>query len=207
MSHNCIKWWHVETSSPLITRFMGPTWGPSGANMTQVGPILAPWSLLSGPLSKLTVIQSSDASIDNHASLCWWEKYTMHPQTSPYHASMVNNWAILKAWCFNSLAPGKFEWHYRYVIFQGILVIDSWGVSCEIALIWMSVHWWSVNIFLGHGLVPSGNKSLPKPILTQICEPYGITGPQWVNVRLSVGAVQSIHWCISSCLYVKYSSE
>ena len=32
----------------LITRFMGPTWGPSGADMTQVGPILAPWTLLSG---------------------------------------------------------------------------------------------------------------------------------------------------------------
>ena len=27
----------------LITRFMGPTWGPSGADRTQVGPMLAPW--------------------------------------------------------------------------------------------------------------------------------------------------------------------
>ena len=26
---------------------MGPTWGPSGANRTQVGPMLAPWTLLS----------------------------------------------------------------------------------------------------------------------------------------------------------------
>ena len=33
-----------------ITRFMGPTWGQSGATRTQVGPMLAPWSLLSGPL-------------------------------------------------------------------------------------------------------------------------------------------------------------
>ena len=32
----------------LIARFMGPTWGPSGADMTQVGPMLAPWTLLSG---------------------------------------------------------------------------------------------------------------------------------------------------------------
>ena len=32
----------------LISRFMGPTWGPSGADRTQVGPILAPWTLLSG---------------------------------------------------------------------------------------------------------------------------------------------------------------
>ena len=33
----------------------------------------------------------------------------------------------------NSLAPGKFEWNFRYVIFKQILVIDYWGFSCEIA--------------------------------------------------------------------------
>ena len=32
----------------LIARFMGPTWDPSGADWTQVGPMLAPWTLLSG---------------------------------------------------------------------------------------------------------------------------------------------------------------
>ena len=32
----------------LIARSMGPTWGPSGADRTQVGPMLAPWTLLSG---------------------------------------------------------------------------------------------------------------------------------------------------------------
>ena len=29
--------------------------------------------------------------------------------------------------------------------------------------------WWSVNIDSGNGLVPSGNKPLPEPMLTQIC--------------------------------------
>ena len=37
--------------SSLIARIIGPTWGPSGADRTQVGPILAPWTLLSGMLS------------------------------------------------------------------------------------------------------------------------------------------------------------
>ena len=32
----------------LSARFMGPTWGPSGADRTQVGPMLASWTLLSG---------------------------------------------------------------------------------------------------------------------------------------------------------------
>ena len=35
----------------LIARFMGPTWGPSGADRTQVGSMLAPWTLLSGWLN------------------------------------------------------------------------------------------------------------------------------------------------------------
>ena len=38
---------------------------------------------------------------------------------------------------FNSLAPGKSRWNFRYVIFKRILVIDGWRISCEIALIWM----------------------------------------------------------------------
>ena len=32
----------------LIARCMGPTWGPPGADRTQVGPMLALWTLLSG---------------------------------------------------------------------------------------------------------------------------------------------------------------
>ena len=32
----------------LITRFTGTTWGPSGPDRTQVRPMLAPWTLLSG---------------------------------------------------------------------------------------------------------------------------------------------------------------
>ena len=32
----------------LIARFVGPKWGPSGADRTQVGPMFAPGTLLSG---------------------------------------------------------------------------------------------------------------------------------------------------------------
>ena len=38
----------VTPKQTLIARFMGTTWGPSGADRTQVGPTLAPWTLLSG---------------------------------------------------------------------------------------------------------------------------------------------------------------
>ena len=47
--------WHqsekeINISMTLIARFMGPTWVPSGADRTHVGPMLAPWTLLSGEL-------------------------------------------------------------------------------------------------------------------------------------------------------------
>ena len=70
----------------------------------------------------------------------------------------------------NSMAPGKFEWNFTNVIFKQIVVIDDWGICCEIVLLWISLDfkWWSVNIGSGNGLVPSGNKLLPEPMLTQI---------------------------------------
>ena len=35
---------------PQIAKFMGTTWGPPGSCRPQMGPMLAPWSLLSGTL-------------------------------------------------------------------------------------------------------------------------------------------------------------
>ena len=43
--------------SALIAKFMGPTWGPSGADWTQMGPMLAPWILLSGYADDLLKLQ------------------------------------------------------------------------------------------------------------------------------------------------------
>ena len=42
--------WVVEGgwNPPLIAKFMGPIWGPRGADRTQVGPMLVTWSFLSG---------------------------------------------------------------------------------------------------------------------------------------------------------------
>ena len=39
--------------TPLIARFIGPTWGPSRVDRTQVGPMLAPLTLLSGTFVQL----------------------------------------------------------------------------------------------------------------------------------------------------------
>ena len=46
-SSTCWKWERCPKTS-LAARFMGPIWGPSGADRTQMGPMLAPWTLRYG---------------------------------------------------------------------------------------------------------------------------------------------------------------
>ena len=42
-----------------VTKLMGPTWGPPGSCWPQMGPMLAPWTLLSGLLSVKDAPRSS----------------------------------------------------------------------------------------------------------------------------------------------------
>ena len=64
----------------LIAKFMGPTWGPSGANRTQVGPMLAPWTLLAGLF----------LSGPNHLQIC----IEHSSDTAMLCAKFQNDWAI-----------------------------------------------------------------------------------------------------------------
>ena len=70
--------------------------------------------------------------------------------------------------CVNSLAPGRSGFNFGSAIFNLVLLIRIF-TSYDNALRWMS---WDlprkVNIASGNGLVPSGNKPLPEPVLTKI---------------------------------------
>ena len=46
------QWWQHShaLSQPQIAKFMGPTRGPPGSCRPQMGPMLAPWTLLSGAI-------------------------------------------------------------------------------------------------------------------------------------------------------------
>ena len=83
----------------------------------------------------------------------------------------------------NSLAPGKFEWNFRYVIFQGILLTDGWGISCEIALIRLSVDFTDDQSTLVQ--VMAWCRQATSHYLSQCWPrslmPYGVTRPQWVK--------------------------
>ena len=42
----------IYRMSSQIAKFMGPTWGPPGSCRPQLGPMLVPWTLLSGVVSR-----------------------------------------------------------------------------------------------------------------------------------------------------------
>ena len=70
-------------------------------------------------------------------------------------------------------------------IFKWISVIDGWGISCEIALIWMSLDCTDDQSTLVH--VMAWCHQATSHYLSQCwprsLSPYGVTRPQWVEVR------------------------
>ena len=60
----------------LLERVMGPTSGPSGADRTQVGPILAPWTLLSGVFSAIIRTNYDQFSSKDKYNLAKQQWYT-----------------------------------------------------------------------------------------------------------------------------------
>ena len=82
----------------------------------------------------------------------------------------------------NSLATERCRSNYTSVFIKHILQMDNLSITCEIGLRWvpqgLADH---IDIGQGNGLVLSGNKPLPEPMLTQICAQYGITRPQRVK--------------------------
>ena len=104
----------------------------------------------------------------------------------------------LPAWISNYLIGpwgSSIKFYFRFVILKWILVIDSWGISCEIALIWMSldlndgkstlvqVMAWCHQV-TSHYL----SQCWPRSLL-----PYGVTRPQWVKSIIMSGMKLLIH--------------
>ena len=102
----------------------------------------------------------------------------------------------------NSLALGKFEWNFKYVIFKRILVIDGWGIFCEIALIWMSLdftddRWRLIQVMAWCRQAPSHYLSQCWP---RSPSPYDVTDPQWVKTYFNHVAILTLSFLsIISC--------
>ena len=62
----------TKFDTPHISRFMGPTWGPRGDDRTQVGPMLAPWTLLSGIFSCFIFFRFQSNSLGRAFMIFWF---------------------------------------------------------------------------------------------------------------------------------------
>ena len=125
----------------------------------------------------------------------------------PIHAGI--NVSVVVFYCglvlvdFNSLAPGKFEWNFRYLIFQIISVSDGWVISCELALRWMSPDLTDDKSTLVQ--VMAWCRQATSHYLNQFWPrsptPYGVTWPQWVNHILH-GYISRIFLRLSFIFYL-----
>ena len=79
----------------LIAIFKGPTWGPSGAARTQVGLMLAPWTLLSGrmpqcpvstePADNITLAMNPDSRVHGaNMEPIWADRTQVGPMLAPW---------------------------------------------------------------------------------------------------------------------------
>ena len=87
----------------------------------------------------------------------------------------------------NSLAAGRCKWNITLVNFKLISVLDDWGISCEIILIWMSLS----STYHKSTLIPvmawcrQATSHYLHHCWPRSKTPYGVIRPQWVKKESS----------------------
>ena len=78
-------WCQTGDKPSQIAKFMGPTWGPSGSCRPQMGPMSAPWTLLSG----ITGI--------NDDPICWHHNDVMPRKLFPHYCPFIRriHWSLV----------------------------------------------------------------------------------------------------------------
>ena len=153
---------------PLMTqiaRFMGPTWGPPGSCRPQMGPIMSPWTLLSGNAFQHTYI--------THRCSC-----VMVFQPKIHHG--MDLWHVL---ILNILRPRQNGRLFADDTFKRIFLNENIIISIKISL-----------KFVPKGLIDNipalvlimawcqaGNKPLSEPMMVTSLTHIFITRPRWIN--------------------------
>ena len=131
------SWWHphlVSQQTPQIASFHVANMGPNWALLSPGGPHVGPMTLRVSwiyPTHRFKKARKLIECLFITSCIVMW----ILRANPMWILKLVHHWFRL-----NSLAPGKCEWNFRYLIFQIISVIDGWGISCELAFIWMSLN-------------------------------------------------------------------
>ena len=112
--------------SPQIARFMGPTWGLSGADRIQVGPILVPWTLLSASVPAYTQADLTPTpTLFSYLCVCGTTlKYALHGLFSIMH---VTRWDL------------SFLHDNAIIVFIIVLYITIFDVLFEVMIVTQSI--------------------------------------------------------------------
>ena len=103
------------------------------------------------------------------------EEFKMQPE---WQNATKSSAYVLANSVMNSLAPGRFKFKFRCVIFKPFLVNGGWGISYEIALRWMSQGLTDDKSTLVQVTSHYLSQCWPRSV-----SPNGVTRPQWVNSR------------------------
>ena len=105
-----LTWLDKRNMLSQITWFMGPTSGPSGADRTQVGSMLAPRTLLSGILCIIDMYRNNEWFVCRYGNFCTRAHFTV------------------TSWCFevDAIAVGM-----RFVFLVWIIL----GISSDVVLV------------------------------------------------------------------------
>ena len=125
----------------------------------------------------------SDVTLREWVQFLWYylRLYLMNV-FADYHLCDVFHWCewfsfvlLIQTW--------EIEWNFICVIFEQILVIDGWGISCKIVLIWMSLDFTDDQSTLVKVMArchQATSHSLSQ-CWSKFMSPYGVTRPQRVN--------------------------
>ena len=129
----------VERRRTLIARFIWQTWDPSGADRTQVGPMLAPWTLLSGQIPRFHT-----GLIENHGPVIITFVIHSHtfcniivPSSTVDHRYMYHR---------NRAIPNMFM---TYEI-QTVNILSSWVIRTKLSWIKRAIKQLELKIFFIH---------------------------------------------------------
>ena len=158
--HSCLN-----TNASQITKFVGPKWGPPGPCRPQMGPILAPWTLLSELFDRFLSVTEAMGAL---ASLpgTHQQSITLHHQLRSlnYCTTCTHRHPSLQLEDYRkSKWPTFLSRHFFIFVFDSKLT----GVCCGDLSHYMSQWWHSMwPIYASAGLiwidyVTKTNKTIP----------------------------------------------
>ena len=140
----------IVTVTSQIAKFMGPTWGPPGSCRPQMGPMLAPWTLLSGMILHTTNNDDKNSWTDcdvmiwkHYAVLTLWkEKPSV---TGGFPSQRANNTESVSMSWHHHLVVSLPSWHWMDNVNVTLWIHFSWSFFYEmsklnwlISIIWLS---------------------------------------------------------------------